>query len=408
MIRYINVGVLVLLLQAVSMAGPTAKELLDKFTETVDKAHTSFIAKSKTKMVSEGKLSGKLAYRSGRRTVYFLQEFRTDGQRIKRIWQMWGDFMGSAGKYVFTPESEKSYHNYTYDGKQVHQYSRGNNNTGKVIIDPGGPKKGFTIDAMLAYDDHVSGCFGYFEGDLERFDRILRKAGPGQVSVRDKMEDLNGTAHYVIDAKINRGRYTIWLNPEKGYNLSKAVVLREPGDLWRGSHKIEIGHKNTYLIETTQFIDVNGVWLPAKAKMRSHAMKPDGYYVKFTRDIELTSILINPDHDALDSFFIDDIKGGARVFFAGRGGTHFQEKHTWNDGKVLDRKGREIYGNPGQPPPPPYKLKDGKLVDQPPAVYDNPDQPPGPKADSQPATEPANSAKGPGHGHRYPDRHRTR
>ena len=62
MIRYINVAVLVLFLQAVSMAGPTAKELLDKFTETADKTHTSFITKSKTVMNLDNKYSGKWAW----------------------------------------------------------------------------------------------------------------------------------------------------------------------------------------------------------------------------------------------------------------------------------------------------------------------------------------------------------
>ena len=69
MIRHISMGLMMLLLQSVSMAVPTVNELLDKFSETADKTHTSFIAKSKLKIVSEHKYSGKWAYANGQRTA---------------------------------------------------------------------------------------------------------------------------------------------------------------------------------------------------------------------------------------------------------------------------------------------------------------------------------------------------
>ncbi len=331
MVRYINMGLLVLLFQTISMAGPTAKELLDKFTETVDKTHTSFITKSKIKIVSNNKHSGEWAYLSGKKTAYQLRDFRTDGERIKSIRQRWGDFIGSDGKLHFRPESEKDYGSDTYNGEKGYDYAALHNSPVRLTIIRKGPEKAFPINIMLAYSNHVSECFGYLEGDIERFDRILKKARTRRISVRDKMEDLNGTAHYVIDAKTRNGQYTIWLNPEKGYNFSKAVVVREPGDLYMGRSKVDRECQKNYIIENTKFTDVNGVWVPVEAKMRIHDTLPGGDYVKFTKDVELTSILIDPDHDALDSFSIDDIKDGVRVLF--RGGP--PGKYIWRDGKAV-------------------------------------------------------------------------
>jgi hypothetical protein len=317
---------------------PTAMALLDKFAETADKTHTSFITKSRCKIVSEHKYSGEWEYLNGTRTKHFLQEFRTDGERIKYIKQKWGDFIGPDGICVYRPESEKDYGSDTYNGEKAYDYGGPHNSPGRLSIIRKEPEKAFPINIMLAYDNHVSESFGYLHGDIERIDRILKKTGTGRVSVRDKMEDLNGIAHYVIDAKTNRGQYTIWFNPEKGYNLSKAVVVREAGNFWMTDIRIEPECKKRYHIENTKFTEVDGVWVPLEAKMRIHDTLPGGDYVKFTRDVELTSILINPDHDALDSFSIDDIKDGARILF--RDGT--PGDYIWRDGKIVDEKGREV------------------------------------------------------------------
>jgi len=318
-----------------------ALKLLDKFTEIVDKAHVSFITKAKCEIFSDRKHSGQWAYLNGERTRYHLQEFRTDGKRMKHILQQWGDYMGSDGKLFSRPESDKSYRSDTYNGEKRYQFAAAHDDAGRVIIQSKKPKKSF-IAEQLAYDDNVSACFGYLNGDIERFDHILKKAGTGKISVRDKMEDLNGTAHYVIDAKTNRGKYTVWLNPEKGYNFSKAVVLRKAGDFFMAGYKVDPGTEKKCLIENTRFIDVNGVWVPAKAKMRIHHTLPpggSGNYIKIIKDVELTSILIKPDHDALGSFLIDDIKEGAVVIFkdgppAGN--------YKWRDGKVVDENGKTV------------------------------------------------------------------
>ena len=72
--------------------------------------------------------------------------------------------------------------------------------------------------------------------------------------------------------------------------------------------------------------------MPAKTKTRIYSTSPGGDYIKIITDVELTSILINPDHDTLGSFLIDDIKEGAFALFTGGDPPG---KYIWREGKVV-------------------------------------------------------------------------
>lgn len=318
-------GLIVLFVQMVALATPSAQELLGKFTETVDKAHTSFITQSKVDTISYHKYSGEWAHLSGKKERYCVIEFRTDGKRVKLIRQAATD-----------PVKEKSYRSDTYDGDKRYQFLgfKGPQAKfpGSLILDVKSPGKSFEIDSMLAYEDALSKSFGYLNGDIERFDRILQDAEPGQISVKEKMEDINGTAHYVIEAETKSGSYRIWLNPEKGYNFSKAILVKKPGDYLMGKKdNVLPGCTMRFVIENQEFRQVDGVWVPAKATAKMNDTFPDNGHVKINMEIELISMLINPDHDALDSFSIDDIKEGSLTVIEGVPGDF-----RWNNGKAVE------------------------------------------------------------------------
>jgi hypothetical protein len=303
---------------------------------------------------------------SGKKTKHYSVEIRTDGERVKRLRDRWGDKMGLNGEVIFLPESKKIYQSDTYDGKEGYKYDRGHDNPGNLTL-KARSWKDFTVDGLLANRDPASKCFGYLRGDYVRFDRILEKAGPGMVTVRDKMEKIRGVAHYVIDAKTNRGQYTIWLNPEKGYNFSKATASRGDGDFFMKDGKLDARHKYIISVENTQFTEVDGVWVPVKAKSKLHYTGPN-MELNTNVYLEITSIIINPDHDALGSFLIDDIKDGARIFFGD--GRHYPYGfvYKWVRGAryVVDDEGRVVSNDPNEgrlpvvktlPPLKSYKIK---------------------------------------------------
>lgn len=244
------------LFQTVAMGMPTAEELLKRCTETLDKTHTSFITQSKYYKHTSYKTGFKQW--DGERDVYILQEFRTDGERMKTITQKWGDFYGS-----FIPESEKQYSTHVYDGSARYSHVRTYNSPGRVSVRKKYPGQ-VNISRRLAFENQISQCFGYLTGDVERFDRIIREAGSGQMSVRK--EEFKGTIHYVIEAETTHGQYRIWLNPEKGYNFSKATVTRKPGDAFMNGYKVEAGSVKNYVIENEEFKKVGDLWVPVKGK----------------------------------------------------------------------------------------------------------------------------------------------
>jgi hypothetical protein len=324
-----------MLFQSAGMAVPTIEELLSRCTETLDKTHTSFITQSASHINSKIKSPDpQSAFMNGERDKFLITEFRTDGDRIKVITQMWGDFLSQGGKKRRT-ENEKQYSSDTYDGNKRYNHVRPYDSAGRVTVyDDGFKGIANSLDIQLAYKDPVSQCFGYLIGDVERFDRILKKVGHDQVSVRE--EAFNGTIHYVIEAKTDRGRYKIWLSPEKGYNYSKAIVVREAGDLFMDDHILEAGTSNRSMIENTDFKQIDNVWIPIKTTSKMNYSLPNNGFIVSNYEIELTSIQINPDHDALDSFSIDDIKDGAKAMIHG-----ISIPYIWRDGKLIPDVDRE-------------------------------------------------------------------
>jgi hypothetical protein len=262
----------------------TAKSLLDKCTETLDKTHTSFITQSKCHRNSDYKTGNR--EQDGLKNDYFLTEFRTDSKRLKRITQKWGDWYGS-----FQPESERQYSAGVYDGNVVYSHVRPYNSSGRVSVHTKDLGLETNINIRLAYENPISQCFGFLIGDVERFDRIIKKDGIGPISVRE--EEYKDTKHYVIEANTTHGQYQIWLNPEKGYNFSKATVTRKSGDAFLFNSKVTDGQVKNYLIEVEEFKQVDNLWVPVKAKARENDTLPNNCYKKLDWELELTKISIN-------------------------------------------------------------------------------------------------------------------
>ena len=231
MIRCINVGLLVLLLQTVSMAEPTAKELLDKYAETQDKLK-SFIIKFNNSCDS---ISSRPGTPKRKRKTYRTYEVRFDGNRYNILQYISGDVFGT-----HISKDDPIYRNWLWDGKTIFVYTRsskeyyektGKNSLGRLSIyqkmrDNLKPRKmiNSSADAYLC---------GFFNSDIERVDSILRQGNI--LRVRDKMTEVSGSECYVIDGFTKHGKYTVWIDPQHGYNIVKATTHKKEGDLYIGA-----------------------------------------------------------------------------------------------------------------------------------------------------------------------------
>ncbi|MBA7679043.1 hypothetical protein ES703_87325 [subsurface metagenome] len=173
-----------------------------------------------------------------------------------------------------------------------------------------------------------------------RIDIILRKAlkDGESVSVQDKLEKIGGSNCYVIKSLTKRGKFTIWLDPEKDYNIVKAISEKGNGDLFYNLPPMEEGEYSYYILKNIQYRKIGDTWVPQKAEWQIKRKGLGGTYFESETKCNFTQITLNPDHDALGSFVPDDIMDGATVYIAGIDGITY----TWQDGKVVDKNGKVI------------------------------------------------------------------
>ena len=275
---------------------PSVRELLDKYAETMDKIQRSFIIKNE----SSGKFSyrTRLSKRSGK--THSLCETRFDGKHISQRTLKWGDLNRTLTN---VPRNKALYRSYLWDGKQYITYREGYDGKYPSIViinrDSGHDMKPLA-DAMN----------GNFRGDLVRVDSILRQAR--NVSVQDERDEIKGSACYVIDAVTEHGKYTLWIDPNHGYNIAKAMVRKKEHQLFSKKPPSR-NYVSLEVIENVRFQQIDGVWVSMEADFKYDGNYTDGYFSKSKGHIKRTEVILNPDHNALGSFVPDDIKNGSRV-----------------------------------------------------------------------------------------------
>jgi len=318
---------------------PTAGELLDKFGQTQDKLQ-SFIIKAED---SSETRSSYFRSEKEKKKTHSSSEVRFDGRRISYREYSWGDF-GPGSDLV--RKNNPRYRSTTWDGNDCFLYKQSPTSTARprpVVEIYHSRKFAETLFKKRGYDG--SCLSGYFED--ERVDSVLRQADT--ISVRDKMEQAGkaGSQCYVIDAVTKYGEYTVWIDPEHGYNISKARVKRKAGDIWRGQPLKGKG-ECWYFLDKVYFEKIDNVWVSMQADVRGGRIYADGNFHETVSHYKRTEVILNPDHDVLRSFATDDIPDGSQLtgyvdlnkgFFNSGDPQYYWQR----DAKVVvDRQGRLV------------------------------------------------------------------
>ncbi len=319
---------------------PTALELLDKYAQTQDKLR-SYISKFETLEDWNFSCSGEYEWLpkglSGKKQTFHYTEWHRDGQRFKQIRKNWGKLIPRNGHAL---EDKDAWDVSTlWDGNNFYNYAKN-----KL---PGRPDQLFlhidrkdwnndSTNEWLAYNNNGAAMKGFFPGDLERVDSILRRAD--KMSVREKMDIVGGVKCYVIDALTKRGKYKLWIAPEHGYNIVQAKVQRSPGDIaYKGP--VQKGRKRYVALKNVRFEKIDNTWIPMAAEIEDKSICANGEYGIRKWFYKQTEIILNPDHDALGSFLPYDITNGSTVVLV-TGET--SRRLRWQDGKIVDKDGREV------------------------------------------------------------------
>ena len=319
---------------------PTAKELVDRYTEALDST-TNFIAHNEySKNYSYRIPANQNNRRPGRRDkgkCIYRGEVRNDGLRRYTIKHKWGDLNTT---FRGVPEDNADYDLKILDSKTGMSYSHskriGSNHAGSVIRGP--LKKNRNTDPVTL--GGVSYLMGYFQ--YERLDAVLRKAD--RILVRKGTENVGGSECFVIEADTKYGRYKVWLDPEHGFHPAKVMLKAKGGDYKSDTFVLPEGHTVGINLDNVRFEKVDGIWVPMEIDFAVSQIISREYFTKADGHYKRTQFVLNPDHDKLGSFADPisedpsndpELTDGTRVYLE-KG-----IRGKWQDGKVVDRDGRE-------------------------------------------------------------------
>ncbi|KPL19112.1 MAG: hypothetical protein AMJ75_12740, partial [Phycisphaerae bacterium SM1_79] len=234
-----------------------------------------------------------------------------------------------------TSRDKPSYNSLVCEGEVWLNYCSGSlNEPGTVIFTTGKSTIEKWFRSNLSRGFGVPALRGYFSGDDERVDTVLRDAA--RISLREQTERIGGSACWVVDAETNRGDYTIWIDPKHGYNIARAVVRRKAGNFFYGDYRLGKGESIFVSLEDVRFRLVSDQWIPVEADVREvREALPAGEGLQSKVHYKLKDVILDPDHDSLGSFVPDDIANGSKVYLN-------DGQYTWQNGKVVDAQGRQI------------------------------------------------------------------
>lgn len=314
-----------------------AREVLRRFAEA-RKNLNSFIVKGSSTRRST-------TTRSGKGVMYCAFEHRYDGNRVKNIAYCWGDI----GPDRNVKEKDAHYYMNLWDGETAYSFTKSKtHNKGKGTLkmsDKDNPGD-YSKRAPEPFKGSAFGIvMGYHHGDKVPIGELFLGSSV-KLQLGDKRSNLRGVDCYVIQADVpGKGNYTVWIDPVHDYHIARIRCRRGPGDRMGSEGNLLIlkeGAIRTDSYEVVEFEKKRGAWFPKICKWKKYYTFP-GYKSIDEKDLTFSEISLDPDHDALGSFLLDDVANGSNVVLkALPTRMEFLNRFVWEDGKVVDKDGREV------------------------------------------------------------------
>jgi len=263
-------------------------------------------------------------------TIY-VYELRWDGDRFDVIQNRYSELAGER-KQLFAVRN-------LWNGK-IYQFKQQplKDGPGQIWADVGSnPERKKHVESLLS--SIYSGGFlsGNLSGDREN---IVRRLKDSAVALHKKQEYVRGNSCYLMEAKSPNGHYRVWVDPNHGYNIRKAVIIRKPGDILNGSPiasgtsnnaKRLVGHRVE--LDEIQINKVNGRYIPISGAMVCTYFFNDGTEEQRRWEAKRSNIQLNPDFERIGAFVME-IENGTMVDSEDVPGV----RYTWHESKkfVLD------------------------------------------------------------------------
>lgn len=318
MVKHLNACMVVLAtLQSAAAAVPSVDQLLDRFAANADLYQRSFMTHVETDrvIVSQNRALGQDKPQKRREQTRAV--FWWDGQRMREQRYTWGDF---APGTIDRAHARYESHLFEVDRSISYFRSGGAFQEASVTFYAG------STPERSAFERVVSGAgswsWGYFfDGAGRRADRIDRfLRGRPNARVRAEVESIEGAFCYVLEAETPKGRYTLWMDPNRGYNFAR-LHFEGPGVDMMGVNRV-----------IKRFGEA---WVPVTAEWEVHIAHPPDYVGSFRHEIAIEDLEIDPNYTARNAFVMDDVPEDTRTTFLGASGRPMPGEFIWRDEKPV-------------------------------------------------------------------------
>ncbi len=316
---------------------PEADELLTKYVKTLESVR-SFIVKSESTVEHQWQYSRNwrepgFRGRGHKGTTYERLEIRTDGERLHERSYKWGQISTS---FPSVSKDQPTYNCRNYANGELYRHSM------HVYPDSSGGLVMLNKPQSYSLGGVERRLQGYVVQTHERVDSVLSRTK--SISVRPGTAKIGDSDCYVIDAETDCGRVTVWIDPAHGYHLARAEVKATEGDLYFGKplNKEQVISNH---IEIRRFEKVDSIWIPMEVEAVIENHYGPGSYSMSKERYKRTEVVLNPDHNDLDSF--DNplenpendplLINGTMVHIA-----DVPDRYKWQDGKVVDANDKVI------------------------------------------------------------------
>ncbi len=272
--------------------------------------------------------------------------FHSDGDKVHWRYRRW---RGLNAADEAAPPEDATCRSFLWDGRTAYEYRLEKNVAGKLFIHSNDRLK----TGMVGLGYAGSPLLGVFKGDTAPVGSILRQART--LTVRPEREEVAGSSCYILDAVTEQGRYTLWLDPDHGYNIARARVHKKTGDLAWGAGRLG-GTPNagslpssaggaqdarsesiSFTLENVRFDRIGEVWVPMEADYES--IYNQGNSTTTARfHHRRTRFHLEPDFDAIRAF-LPDIPDGTRTFVMDAPGITYE----WWENKAIPMVGENIW-----------------------------------------------------------------
>jgi len=243
--------------------------------------------------------------------------YSTDGHRSSVRFYTWGNVKSAT---EFIPQEKCPYNSLLWDGKVFFECVATADKPGRVTVE--------TRPAELRRDRQRLDEMLTPLWNRWNVSQILKQAS--SLSIRTNQEQVGQLQCYVIDASTPGEKHTLWIAPEREYNIVKTT--------WQ-----KMRDSVSLSLDAVVCRQIEGIWIPVEGEVRRSQSFRNGDYAQEVRHHRLTEITLNPDHEALHSFIPDDVKNGASVWFNPVMGQRLIGLPSWQDGRVVDRQGHILF-----------------------------------------------------------------